>query len=378
MNIVIAPDSFKESLSAAKVAEHIASGVRKAMPCADITCLPMADGGEGTVEAMVTATGGKVVKVQSLDPLGREIQSFYGVLGNDTTVVVEMAAASGLELLRQEERNPMFTSTYGTGILIREAIEKGFKDIIVGIGGSATNDGGTGMAMALGYKFLNTDWNPIGQGGGSLDKLFCIDDSGVLPQLKNTKITIACDVKNPLYGTQGAACIFARQKGATEKMIEQLDHNLRHLAVITSQFIDQDLSQVEGAGAAGGLGFGLMAFFNAQMKTGFDVIMEVTRLEEHISQAELVFTAEGKIDFQTKYGKTPWGIGQIAKKHKVPVIVLAGALGEGIEALHDEGITAFFAIADKPLSLEESIQRAGELLEKKTEQIMRTVSFFTR
>jgi glycerate 2-kinase len=377
MKIFIAPDSFKESLSAAKAAHSIACGIRKAMPNAQIISIPMADGGEGTVEAMVLATSGRNIPVLSVDPLGREIQSFYGVLGNETTAVIEMAAASGLALLHPKGRNPMITSTFGTGLLIKDAIEKGFKDVIIGIGGSATNDGGTGMAMALGFRFLDQYGNSIEQGGGPLEKLAGIDGSGALPQVKDVKITVACDVKNPLFGPQGAAYVFARQKGADEDMVGKLDANLRHLAAITTRFLGKDISQQEGTGAAGGLGFGLMAFLGAEMKPGFDVINEITGLEEHIRNADLVITAEGKIDFQTKFGKTPWGIGQIAQKYKVPVIALAGMVGEGIETLHHEGITACFAIADKPMGLEESLERVGELLENKTEQIMRLVSAFS-
>jgi glycerate 2-kinase len=373
MKIVVAPDSFKESLSASDVAARIESGVKKVLPEAFVTCIPLADGGEGTVESIVYATDGKIIHTPSLDPLGREIQSFYGVMGNGFTAVIEMAAASGLELLKPEERNPMITSTYGTGLLLKNAIENGYKEIIIGIGGSATNDGGVGMAMALGYRFLDEKGNEIGQGGGNLNNLANIDDCNINTIIKDVRITVASDVRNPLLGPQGASFVFGPQKGATDLMVEQLDLNLRHLARITSKFLGRDLSQVEGAGAAGGLGFGMMAFLGATLRPGFGIIKDVTQLEKHIGSADLVITGEGKIDHQSIYGKTVYGIGKIARKYNVPVIALCGSIGEGIEVLHNHGITACFSILDRPLSLRGSIEETGELLEKKTIQLIRLI-----
>jgi glycerate 2-kinase len=248
---------------------RIESGVKKVLPEAFVTCIPLADGGEGTVESMVKATGGKIIPTPSLDPLGRKIQSFYGVLGNGTTAVIEMAAASGLELLKPDERNPLITSTFGTGLLLKIAIESGYTDIIIGIGGSATNDGGVGMAVALGYRFLDEKGYEIGQGGGNLKNLAHIDDCNFNAIIKDVKITVASDVRNPLFGPQGASYIFGPQKGATDLMVEQLDSNLRKLAKVTTRYLGHDLSQVEGTGAAGGLGFGLMAFLGATIRPGF-------------------------------------------------------------------------------------------------------------
>jgi glycerate 2-kinase len=373
MKIVVAPDSFKESLSASDVAARIESGVKKVLPEAFVTCIPLADGGEGTVESIVYATDGKIIHTPSLDPLGREIQSFYGVMGNGSTAVIEMAAASGLELLKPEERNPMITSTYGTGLLLKNAIENGYKEIIIGIGGSATNDGGVGMAMALGYRFLDEKGNEIGQGGGNLNNLAHIDDCNINTIIKDVRITVASDVRNPLLGLQGSSCIFGPQKGATGLMVEQLDYNLRNLAKATARYLGRDLSDVEGSGAAGGLGFGLMAFLGATLKPGFDIIKEITQLEQHISIADLVFTGEGRIDYQAIYGKTVCGIGKIARKYRVPVIALCGMIGEGAEVLHQHGITAYFSIIDRPVTLHESIEQAGELLERKTIQLTQLI-----
>jgi glycerate kinase len=304
----------------------------------------------------------------------RPIQSFFGVLGNGTTAVIEMAAASGIELIEPEKRNPMLASTFGTGLLIKEALEHGFTDIIIGIGGSATNDGGVGMARALDYKFLDSNNLEIANGGGALNNLTRIDTSGVNPLLSNATITVACDVTNPLCGPNGASVVFGPQKGATPEMVEVLDLNLKKLAEAIKLQMDCDVADIPGAGAAGGLGAGLMAFANATLKPGFEIVKEITHLEDQIQTAGLVFTAEGKIDFQTQYGKTPFGVAQIASRYKVPVIALAGIIGQGAETLLEKGITAYFALADKPMSMEESKENAAQLLEKTTEQVMRVIT----
>jgi len=373
MKIIIAPDSFKECLTATKVAQHIAIGIRSVYPTAEITCIPIADGGEGTVEALVTATNGSIIRVGSVDALLRPIQSFFGVLGNGTTAVIEMAAASGIELIEPENRNPMAASTFGTGLLIKEALERGFSDIIIGIGGSATNDGGVGMAKALGYKFIDANNCEIGDGGGALNLLAGIDSSGSNPLLHKALITVACDVTNPLYGPNGASAIFGQQKGATPEMVDALDENLKRLAEIIEIHLGKNVAESPGAGAAGGLGAGLLAFANATLKPGFEIVKEITHLEKQIQTADLVFTAEGKIDYQTQFGKTPFGVAQIALKYKVPVIALAGIIDTGAETLLEKGITAYFALANKPMSIEESKEKAAELLEKTTEQVMRVI-----
>lgn len=373
MKIVIAPDSFKECLSATKVAQAISEGIKRIVPEAEITCIPVADGGEGTVDALVTATGGKIVQTPSVDALNRPIQSFYGVLGDGKTVVIEMAATSGIELLAPEERNPLITSTFGTGLLIKAALDAGFTEIIIGIGGSATNDGGAGMAQALGFGLFYQDGLPLDFGGGFLNKLHTIDCSKVHPILGKAKITIACDVQNPLLGPSGATTIYGPQKGATPEMLDALEENMTHFSRILYQELGINVSEIPGAGAAGGLGAGLMAFCNAEMASGFELVSKLTNLEKHIREASLVFTAEGKIDSQTIYGKTVSGVAQLGKKHQVPVIALAGIVTDDLTELYEQGITAVFAIGNQPMSLLESKARATELLADTSEQIMRTV-----
>jgi glycerate kinase len=378
MRIVIAPDSFKECLSSVQVALAISEGIRRVVPEAEIISIPVADGGEGTVEALVTATGGKIIPTPSVDALNRPIQSFYGILGDGKTAVIEMAAASGIELLAPEERNPLITTTFGTGLLIKAALDAGFTRIIIGIGGSATNDGGAGMAQSLGFGLIDKNGDPIRPGGGSLGDLYNIDHSNVHPLLKEARIIAACDVRNPLLGSSGATYIYGPQKGATPEMLEILETNLTHFAQILNQELKMEVSDLPGAGAAGGLGAGLMAFCNADISGGFELVEELTQLEKHISQASLVLTAEGKIDSQTAFGKTVSGVAQLAKKYKVPVIALAGIVTDDLTELYELGITSAFAIGDQPMSLEESKARAAELLAATSERIMRMVKVFSK
>jgi glycerate kinase len=340
---------------------------------ASLEIIPMADGGEGTVEALVTATSGKIVPVASVDALNRPIKSFYGVLGNGKTAVIEMAAASGLELLSQEERNPLITSTYGTGLLLKAAMEAGFSEIIIGIGGSATNDGGAGMAQALGFKLLDQNGHSIGFGGGTLADLFEIDRSEIHPLLSSAKITIACDVQNPLIGPSGATNVYAPQKGAGAEMLTVLESGMTHYSNVLKAEFGSDYSEVPGAGAAGGLGAGLMAFCNAKMRSGFELIAELTDLERHISQADLVITGEGKIDAQTAYGKTISGIAKLCRKHRVTLIALAGVVSGDLSELYQQGLTSALAIASGPITADESKRNATVLLEKTSEQLIRLV-----
>lgn len=374
MHIVIAPDSFKESLSASKVAQAISEGIKKIAPESELVCIPMADGGEGTVEALVTATAGKIISVPSVDALNRPINSFLGVLGNGKTAVVEMAAASGLEMLSASERNPLIASTYGTGLLLKAAMDAGFAEIIIGIGGSATNDGGAGMAQALGFQLLDKNGRQIGLGGEFLSGLHRIDCTRAHPRLANTRITVACDVKNPLVGPAGATAVYGPQKGATPGMTELLEHGMLNYAKVINCKFGADFSNTPGAGAAGGLGAGLMAFCNAEIRPGFDLIAELTNLDEQISKASLVITGEGKIDSQTAYGKTISGIARVCKKYHIPLIALAGMVSGDLTRLYELGLTSAFAIANRPMTLDDSKNKAGELLSSTSEQIVRLIS----
>jgi len=371
MKIVVAPDSFKESLSASQVAFAISEGIKKVVPDAEITCIPFADGGEGTVEALVTATSGRIVKTASVDALNRPIQSFYGILGDAKTAVVEMAAASGIELLAPEERKPLITSTFGTGLLLKAAIDAGFTEIIIGIGGSATNDGGAGMAQALGFGLLDKNSRPIGLGGVCLGDLQKIDQSNIHPLLRKVKITVACDVQNPLLGPSGASRIYGPQKGASPETVDLLENNLSHFSEILENEFGKSFAVIPGAGAAGGLGAGLMAFCNAKIISGFELVCELTHLEEKIKQATVVFTGEGKIDAQTVFGKTISGVAKLVKKYDVPVIALAGIAEDDLTELYNLGVTSVHTIAEKPTTIEESKTRAAELLANTAERVAR-------
>ncbi len=375
MKVIIAPDSFKGSLSSIQAAEAIERGIKKAALAynenVEVVKVPMADGGEGTVEAVISAVGGKIISTKVLDPLGRPIDSFFGVLP-DNTAVIEMAAASGLNFLKEEERNPLKTTSYGTGQLIKAALDIGCKNIIIGIGGSATNDGGVGMAQALGVEFLDKEGKQIGFGGGELSKIHKIDISHLDDRVKNAKFTIASDVKNPLCGPEGASAIYGPQKGATPEMIEILDKNLDHLAKIIKRDLGKDIKDLPGAGAAGGLGAALMAFLGAEFRLGIDLIIELVKLEDKMAESDIVVTGEGMTDYQTLYGKVPLGIARVAKKHNKPVICISGSLGEGYEELYYNGIEALFSIVNRPMSLEEAVKRGEGLLEKITINVFKT------
>jgi glycerate kinase len=378
MKIVIAPDSFKECLSATRVAAAISEGILNILPEAKIISIPVADGGEGTVEALVFATGGKIVEVPSIDPLNRPIQSFYGILGDGKTAVIEMAAASGLEKLSPEERNPLITTTYGTGLLLKAALDEGYTNIILGIGGSATNEGGAGMAMALGFGLHDKHGNSIGPGGGCLGELHSITRSNVHPLLSKAIITVACDVQNPLLGPSGATSVYGPQKGATPEMLGELEKNMAHFAEILQQEFGTNVADIPGSGAAGGLAAGLMAFCGARLVPGFDLVAQLTHLEDHIEQASLIFTGEGKIDLQTAFGKTISGVAKLAKKQQVPVIALAGKIEDDLTELYNQGVTSVFAIGQKPMSLEESKANAAQLLTATSEQVLRLVIGFEK
>ena len=377
MHVLIAPDSFKDCLNAGQVAHSIARGFRKAMPETLVRIIPMADGGEGTVESVIEATGGKVIHVRVLDPLGREVTSFVGVSGDGSTAVIEMAAASGLELLAPDERNPWITSTFGTGQLIRHALDMGCRKILIGIGGSATNDCGLGMAMALGIRFLDSNGNPTGQGGGELGEVKEIVTDGLDQRIGRSDIQVACDVTNPLTGPEGASFVYGPQKGADPEMIGKLDRNLHSFARIINQYTGKKISHVPGAGAAGGLGAGLMAFLGARLVRGFDMVAECVKLEEEIRIADLVITGEGKMDRQTLFGKTPYGVAQIAAKYGKPVIGVTGSLDDETGELSASVFNAIMPVLEKPSDLTYAMENAPDLLERTGTRIARMISLFS-
>lgn len=375
MHIVIAPDSFKDCLGASEVANYLAEGILLVDPEAQIERIPVADGGEGFVETMLSALGGAKITLSVQDPLQRKIEAFYGILPDSTTAVIEMAAASGIEHLTVSERNPLITTTYGTGQLMKDAMARGCRKIIIGIGGSATNDGGMGMAKALGYRFLDTDGNEVEQGGGYLNNVTKIDSSNLHASVLETEILVACDVTNPLTGVRGASAIYGPQKGATPELVELLDTHLDHFAAIIKADLKVDVLSLAGGGAAGGLGAGLVAFAGGKLKAGFDIVKDQTGLEAAIKRADIVFTGEGKMDGQTKQGKTPWGVAQLAKKHGKPLIAVAGFLGDGYRELYSEGFTAIFALPNGPVDLNTAISDAPKLLREAGERIYRLINY---
>ena len=369
---VVAPDSFKESMSAKEACEAMARGIKKVFTDAEIKLVPMADGGEGTVDSLVDATKGRRIEIEVSGPISQEkVTTYYGILGDHKTAVIEMAKANGIELLAKERRNPLITSTYGTGELIKAALDEGVEKIIIGIGGSVTNDGGAGMAEALGVKFLDQKGQPIPQGGGFLNLLASIDTSELDPRIKNIEIEIASDVTNPLTGEHGASTVFGPQKGATPEMVEQLDANLKHYAQIIQRDVQKTIEHLPGSGAAGGLGAGLLAFTNATLKPGIDIVIEINELEAHIAGADFVFTGEGGMDFQTKFGKAPYGVAKVAKHYQKPVFACAGYVGKDVEVLYDEGMTAIFGIMAKAESIEEALKNGESNLERTCENIAR-------
>ncbi|MBO0413031.1 glycerate kinase [Enterococcus hulanensis] len=371
---VLAPDSFKESMSAKRACEAMERGIRKVLPDAKVVQVPMADGGEGTVDALVDGSGGTSVEVTVSGPIPTEkVRTYFGLLADRQTAVIEMAKANGIELLAEEKRNPLITSTYGTGQMIKAALDQGVKKIIIGIGGSVTNDGGAGMAQALGVRLLDKNSNDLAAGGGALSRLAKIDMTTIDARLADTEVVIASDVTNPLTGPNGASVIFGPQKGATPEMVEKLDKNLAHYAEIIKKDLAIDIAKQAGAGAAGGLGAGLLVFAGASMHSGVDLVIELTHLEEEIAHADYVFTGEGGMDFQTKFGKTPYGVAKLAKKYNKPVFACAGYIGEQVEVLYDEGMTAIFGILDKAGSLDAALKSGEANLERTVENIVRVL-----
>lgn len=372
--IVLAPDSFKESMTAKEVCEAMERGIKKGNP--NVTCIhvPMADGGEGTMQSLVDATGGTVHTVTVTGPLGDQVEASYGISGDGSTGVLEMASASGIHLVPIAQRNPLVTTTYGTGELIKACLDHGVSRLLIGIGGSATNDGGAGVVQALGGKLLDAEGKELAFGGGELGRLARLDLSGFDPRLQDVEVEVACDVTNPLCGETGASHVFGPQKGATPEMIEQLDRNLRNYAGVMKQQLGKDIIDYPGAGAAGGLGGGLMAFLNGTLKKGIDMVVDYTGLEEKVRQADMVWTGEGGMDFQTQYGKTPLGVARVAKKHGKPVVALAGRVGDGIDVLYDQGMDAIFGIMPGAATLSEALANGVQNVERTSENIVRLMA----
>ena len=373
MKIVIAPDSFKECLTAAQVAMSIENGMRQIFPDAEYVQVPVADGGEGTLQSLVDATQGRFIEVTVSGPLGEPVNACFGLLGNGDTAMIEMAQASGIELVRPEIRNPLIATTFGTGELIKAALDLGVRHFIVGIGGSATNDGGAGMLQALGIKLLDDNNQELEHGGAALAKLSHIDLATMDERLKQCTFIAASDVNNPLTGVNGASATFGPQKGATPEMVALLDNALRHYSAIVKRDLGKEIDAVAGAGAAGGMGAALLGFLNAKLKPGIEIVMEAVELAEKVKGADLVITGEGRIDGQTAQGKTPVGVARIAKKEDIPVIALAGSVGPGVEAVYEKGIDALFPVVHGAVSLDEALAKGSENLTRAARNLAATL-----
>jgi len=370
MRVVIAPDSFKGCLNALNAALAMSRGVQRVYPDSVIEMIPMADGGEGTVEAILCAVHGTKIKMEVTDPLGRSIEAAYALIDEGKTALIEMAAASGLTLLSPEERNPRVTSTQGTGMLIKDALDRGVKKILLGIGGSATNDGGAGLAAALGVKLLDVHGDELPQGGAALANLIHLDMSGLDPRLAKVKIEVACDVQNPLCGLEGASAVYGPQKGATPEDIRVMDIALQNFGQVLSRVAGTNLLELSGGGAAGGLGAGVVGFLGAKLRPGSQMVLEVAKADEKIKHADLVLTGEGKTDFQTAYGKVPVGVSALAKKYSVPVLVISGSVEGSPDFLADFGVVTCFSVAEGPATLEEAFLKAEEQLERAVWRIL--------
>ncbi len=374
MKIVIAPDSYKESLSAIDVAKAIEKGFREIFPDAHYVSVPVADGGEGTVDAMISATQGVKAVATVTGPLGEPVTASWGMSGDGKTAFIEMAEASGLALVPVEKRNPLVTTSYGTGELILRALDNGVRNIIIGIGGSSTNDGGAGMVQALGAKLTDATGKDVSPGGGSLLSLSNIDISGLDKRLQSCVINVACDVTNPLTGDNGASRIFGPQKGADEATIVELDRNLAHFAQAIKKHLRRDVENTPGAGAAGGMGAALMAFLGADLRSGVEIVTEALNLEEHIHNCSLVVTGEGRMDSQSIRGKVPVGVAAVAKRYRKPVIGIAGSLSCDVAVVHQHGIDAVFSVLNRVGTLDEALKNAFENIYRASRDIAATVA----
>jgi len=371
MRIIVAPDAFKGSLSAPEAARAMARGIRAVFPEAEVLQVPMADGGEGTVEALVTATGGRWMETEVRGPLGDPVSAPWGISGDGATAFIEMAAASGLTLLPPERRDPRLASSHGTGELLKAALDAGLRKVVLGIGGSATNDGGAGMARALGARFLDAEGRDLPEGGAALIHLAHLDLSGLDPRLTGLSLLVACDVDNPLCGPRGASAVFGPQKGASPAVVAELDRALEHFAGVAQAATGRDVASVPGAGAAGGLGAGFLFFTPAQLRPGVSIVLEATGFEGQLQGADLVLTGEGRTDAQTAMGKAPLGVAAMARRQGVPVVCLSGGLGAGAEALLAHGIDALASLVPGPMELEACMAQGADLLEAATARTCR-------
>ena len=374
MRILVAPNAFKESLTAIQAATAISKGIQKILPRAIITELPIADGGDGTLEAVVSGTNGKILRARVLDPLGEKITAEYGLTGNGKTAIIEMSRASGLVLVPSKRRNPMLLTSYGTGQLLNAALKQDVKNIILGIGGSATVDGGIGALEALGFQFLDISNKPVKRGGKGLQSVVRIETNHVTPLLKKVRILVACDVDNPLVGPKGAAAVFGPQKGATPVMVKQLDQALLNFGRIIQETTGLDISGIPGAGAAGGIAGGFMGLTNAKLSPGSDLVFDILKVQKKVERADYIITGEGQIDFQTPFGKGPGMLAKLAKDRGIPVVGIAGSIAKGIDNLFDQGFTALFSIIRSPMTIEDAILQAAPLIEAQAEQIARLLS----
>ncbi|MCX9559934.1 glycerate kinase [Vibrio cholerae] len=371
MKVVIAPDSFKESLTAKQVCDAIQAGLARVWHDAKFVTIPVADGGEGTVQSLVDATQGRLVEVKVMGPQGKRVEAFYGMLGDNQTAVIEMAAASGLHHVPLAQRDPKLTTSFGTGELIRHALDQGVTKLIIGLGGSATNDGGVGMLAALGARFTNADGDPIQLTGGGLRELTHIDLQDFDPRLQNCDILVACDVNNPLCGDKGASAVFGPQKGATPEDVQLLDGTLRQFGLLTEKVTGKMVLESAGAGAAGGMGAALLAYTQARLRPGIEIVLETVQLAYQVSDADLVITGEGRIDSQTVHGKTPMGVAKVAKRFDVPVLALCGCTGDNYQAVYQCGIDAVFAAVPRAMSLEDALKESDFNLADLAENVAR-------
>ncbi|MFQ5933355.1 MAG: glycerate kinase [Dehalococcoidia bacterium] len=374
MKILVAPQAFKGSLGAFQVCDAIKDGIQKVLPEAEVLISPMADGGDGTLEVLVQGTGGKTISSTVTGPLGQQVEALWGVLGDNRTAVIEMARASGLALVPRDKRNPLITTTYGTGELIRHALDAGNRSFILGVGGSATCDGGAGVAQALGTQLLDAEGRELPTGGKALAHLNRVDVSGMDPRVAESRFQVATDVTNPLCGPEGTATIYGPQKGATPAMVEELDRAMDHYGEVLKRDLGKDIKNVPGAGAAGGLAAGLVAFLNAELRPGVDVVAEVIDFSRRLDGCELVVTGEGQLDGQSTYGKTIMGVGARAKRLNIPVIAITGGFAPGYQAIYEQGITSIMSITPGPMGLENAISNAYQLVVDATERALRMIS----